>query len=286
MVTSDKVNSTLPEKGSIRTKKCKDCGAEKEQIWKPEEKKFIPSLKREMISEWGGWKWVHSNDALYDSNDLVADEGVCLACRAERAKRREAERLKVEETASRIERIEAVGGKLNYEKFTFDKYDPLSPSQAEAFKACKDFDPSRDNILLMGEAGVGKTHLAVATLNANYKEGSKRYRITELLRLFRFKRSADEEQTLIDEFAEAPILVIEDFGVQKTTDWSVQIFWEIIDRRIEAGRNGLVVTTNDGRSKIAEKMGDKISSRMSGICRVIKVEGLDLRVTTKPKSDK
>lgn len=276
METPDEGNSMLPEKGSTRIKKCSNCGAEKKQVFVPEEKQYMEFMKREMIVENAHWAWEDIGDSLSEPHRL------CNSCIEQSKRDREIKEIQQEAARKRDEKVKTLGGELNFKQFTLDKYNALSPSQVEAYKACLDFDPDKHNLFLVGEAGVGKTHLATAALNAKYQPGSKRYRITELLRHFRIKRAADEEQSLIDEFSTCPILVIEDFGVQKTTDWSIQMWWEILDRRIEAGRNGLIVTSNAGRKKIAEQMGDKISSRMSGICRVIKIEGLDLRVTRKP----
>lgn len=283
MGEEEKDNTTWPVAGSTEIKQCKNCGAERKRIFKAEEKQYMAFLKREMVVDHAHWEWEKKDDPLYDGNELPSNgDGVCSACLK---KEKEIARKKELEQAQKQmldEKIKALGGELNFKKFTLEKYDALSPSQVEAYKACMDFDPTRNNLFLLGAAGVGKSHLATAVMNAHYKPGSKRYRITELLRLFRIKRAADEEQSLIDEFSTCPVLIIEDFGVQKTTDWAVQMWWEILDRRIESGQNGLIITSNTGRKKIAEEMGDKISSRMSGLCRVIKIEGLDLRVTEKP----
>lgn len=278
METKDKEVSTSPAPANIRIKKCESCGAEKKEKFLPEVKQYMEFMKRELVVQSARWEWADPKDGLSDQYG----KPMCRDCvEKERMRRREVE-IEKKQKEYLDEKINMIGGALNFKNFTFEKYNPLTASQCEAFKACKEFNRIFHNLFLIGEAGVGKTHLATATLNEHYRQGSKRYRITELLRHFRIKRDAEAEQKLIDEFVDCPILVIEDFGVQKSTDWSIQIWWEILDRRIEAGRNGLIVTSNTGRSKLAESMGDKITSRMSGLCRVIKIEGLDLRVNPKP----
>lgn len=169
-----------------------------------------------------------------------------------------------------------IGGPKPYYEFRFEKFTPRNNSQERALKICQEFDPKKENLLLIGPTGIGKTHLACA-ICLKFTD-YQRYRVTELLRELRYQRTAEEEDKIIRNFIGASILLIEDLGAQKETDWGTAILWEIIDRRIERNQNGLIITSNHGRGKLSQNMGDKIPSRLSSICKIVNIEGDDYRV--------
>lgn len=210
----------------------------------------------------------------------VSDRGECQDC--ERARKgKEFEALQVAQAeALKAKCIELIGGEKPFREFRFDQYRPRNESQKKALGECSHFDPHEENLLLIGPTGVGKTHLACATVlhHAERSLAFWRFRITELLRNLRYERKAEEEEKYIRQLATIPILLIEDLGVQKHTDWNMAVLWEIIDRRIESGKNGLIITSNHGRGKLAESMGDKVPSRLSAICKVVTIDGDDYRL--------
>lgn len=213
-------------------------------------------------------------------NRFVSDRGECRDCQDARLQREREARDELARIENEKKIMEHIGGEKPFRSFRIESYRPQNESQAKALSSCQLFNPSEDNFLLIGPTGVGKTHLAVATvLNlVNNKSAFFRFRVTELLRTLRFERKAREEEEFISSLVAAPILLLEDLGAHKETDWGTSILWEIIDRRIEAARNGLIVTSNIGRGKMAEAMGDRIPSRLSGICRIITIDGDDFRV--------
>ena len=103
--------------------------------------------------------------------------------------------------------------------------------------------------------------------------------MTDLLRYLREIQTHEDEGAIFDSIVNSEILLIEDIGAHKETDWSTATLWDIIDKRIEKGINGLVVTSNFGRGTLAKQVGDRIPSRLSAMCRVINIDGDDHRLT-------
>lgn len=205
-------------------------------------------------------------------------DGRCVKCWSVRRDAVLAERERLAREKREQEGIAAIGGPKAYFNFRLEKYVPINPSQKEALRLCEEFNPGTDNLLLVGPTGTGKTHLACGIALREFSPPFKRFRVTELLRILRFERKAREEEQFIKEIVESPIFILEDLGAHKETDWGSAVLWEIIDRRIEAERHGLIVTSNFGRGKMAEQMGDKIPSRLSAICKVVTVDGDDYRI--------
>lgn len=170
-------------------------------------------------------------------------------------------------------------GKWAFERFRFASFQQ-GPENEMALAKCKSFHPDIDNLFIHGPAGVGKTHLAYALAQEMFYAGN-RIRITNpgsISRDFR-KLSGMEEQDQIEIYSDIQVLVIDDFGVAKTTEFLLSIFYEILNRRIMIGRNGLVITSNLDLTQLTKKFGDnRLSSRISGIASVIEVIGADRRM--------
>ncbi|WP_457639407.1 ATP-binding protein [Persephonella sp.] len=155
-------------------------------------------------------------------------------------------------------------------------------------------------LFIVGPPGVGKTHLAVSIL----KEFFRRRGIVGLFYdtrtlLFRLKSSFDgsaSAREILEEVVEAPILVLDDLGSERLSDWARDILHYIIINRYN-DLKPMVITSNielkskkiDGdilENTLEERMGQAIASRLSEVCEVIPVKGKDRRgsgVTKKAK---
>lgn len=179
----------------------------------------------------------------------------------------------------------AIGGLKAAEEFKMDLYVPKTPSQAEAIQACRSFSSERDNLYLWGPTtGTGKTHLACAVAAA-YWEADKNvefFKPGAFLRSLRVKEAKEQEERL-NAYAAADVFVLDDIGLGSTTDFSLHMFYDLVDTRYMAKRNGLIVTSNLSLDDLATKMGDdRLASRLAGMCRVIKIEGPDARMEKRP----
>jgi hypothetical protein len=85
------------------------------------------------------------------------------------------------------------------------------------------------------------------------------------------------EMGLIEKYAGSRCLIMDDLGVEKTSKWSMQALYSIIDRRYRDERQTLV-TSNLTLNEIAEKVGDRIASRIAGMCKVVEIKGADRRL--------
>ena len=150
---------------------------------------------------------------------------------------------------------------------------------------------------LHGDTGTGKTHFAVALLRAKlefdeftYTEDDGRFTVIEpktpkfttvpqLLQEIR-GTFGDNERTdrLIETYQKADCLVLDDLGAEKSSDWSLEILYLIIDSRY-SGLRQLLVTSNLHMDEIATKLGDRVASRLSGLGFVIELQGKDRRVS-------
>jgi len=148
----------------------------------------------------------------------------------------------------------------------------------------KKISSSGENLVLVGNTGCGKTHLAVAViryLTEVNNIGSAAINfipIPELLLKIRSsfqEGSALSESELIDKFTWSPLLVLDDLGAEKTTEYSITTLGLIIDRRLRYNRQ-VLITTNLTLAEIEEKLSARIASRLSEM-NIVKITMPDYR---------
>lgn len=212
---------------------------------------------------------------------ILVDGGLCTGCFE---KREDAERDAQWEAETRREReakIKGFLGEKGANEYRLERFIPTVGNQF-AFAAVKDFDIRKNNLYIHGPVGTGKTHLAGALVRI-FIERKKRVefiRPPQLMRQFRGKEAAEEERLLWN-YAAADLLVLDDLGVGRATEFANQILYEIVGLREENYINGLIVTSNLSLAEIEEKSGEaRLTDRLGGICEVFKVAGNSMRTRT------
>jgi DNA replication protein DnaC len=81
---------------------------------------------------------------------------------------------------------------------------------------------------------------------------------------------------IINRLAEIPILIVDDVGVEKTTDFVLQSAYLLFNKR-EQAELPTYGTSNLSIEQIGQKLDDRIASRIRGMCDVVTVGGEDQR---------
>jgi len=138
---------------------------------------------------------------------------------------------------------------------------------------------------LWGQAGSGKTLLASIILQELMLKYAKAGRFVDLSRQFfqRLKRSYDtSDETygtsgqILETLINIPFLVIDDFGVQRNTEWESEMLYNLIDSRYAEERI-TVITSNAKINDYKEIAHGRVYSRILEMCRVIHVDLPDYR---------
>jgi DNA replication protein DnaC len=200
-------------------------------------------------------------------------------CRAEDSRRRLLE-------SSRIPR--------RYEGCTLQSYRPAPGNASQllafnlAFRLVCEYPAVERGLLLTGPCGVGKTHLAVAVLRGLLEKGVPCLfyecgaLLKEIQETYRPSSQVTESGVLSGAW-EAEVLVLDELGAVKPTDWARDTFTQIIGKRYN-DRRITIFTTNysDGRSQPSEetledRIGVRLRSRLYEMCRTLVVKGEDYR---------
>lgn len=163
---------------------------------------------------------------------------------------------------------------------TFDTFDSLL--QPIAFNTCKNFDGS-GKLILAGKTGVGKTHLARASyLNILRIKNCIWFNAPELAELFRRIQSFNDDwkdrqsaQSCYEFAIKCHCVFIDDLGCERVTE--SDLFKEEFKSFLENIKGGLVVTTNFDNAALAERYGEKITSRLLENADVIVMSGENYR---------
>jgi DNA replication protein DnaC len=151
----------------------------------------------------------------------------------ERAERRERRRL-LDARFPLLKRLE---------EFRFAD-NPSVPQATIAALADGSWINDRDSIVLVGDSGTGKTHLAIALAICACQQG-RRVRFTTLAGLANELQEADSRRELarvVGRYSRTEVVVLDELGYLALPEGAAELVFQVISERNERG--SLIVTTN------------------------------------------
>ncbi len=173
-------------------------------------------------------------------------------------------------------------------------------------KFIKNYPVQDVGLLFLGPCGVGKTHLAVATMN----ELIQKKRIPcyfcdfrELIRNIQSTYSPDSELTEVDILSpifHKDVLVLDELGAKRTTAWVEETVFYIINNRYN-NKKLTIFTSNypdteeeeednreayfkKGKETLVDRIGVRLRSRLYEMCKIVQMDGDDYRKKIKQAS--
>lgn len=167
-----------------------------------------------------------------------------------------------------------------HQRMTLDNFKVESKSQKQALYFFRQYQLGSGGICLYGYAGRGKTHLAMGLAQRIKAQGHSVIVLKVIDLLNRIKKSyegksLDTETDVINTLRNVELLVIDDIGVENSTDWANEKLYEIIDYRHK--RKPVLFTTNLSGKEIEDKKGVGLVSRIMGT-RKFEIQGSDWRM--------
>ena len=185
----------------------------------------------------------------------------------------------------------------------------LAPARMAACRFVEEYPVNKTGLLLVGNSGLGKTHLAVGITKALIREKGIAcvfYDYCELLKEIQNSYNPSVQATelgLLRPIFETEVLVIDDLGAVRPTEWRWDTVRLILNTRYNDNRT-TIITTNfadepaaaisdpDAPRKsesfstakaaaredtLGDRIGERMRSRLHEMCRVVKMEGKDFR---------
>jgi len=172
---------------------------------------------------------------------------------------REQERLELEKRKAEQQREELIskwkrrGIPPRFYDATWDNWIADTPEKEEAKTKIR--QAWKKNLFIIGGNGTGKTHLAMCLV----KEGATYCLVPELFRTVR--EDLNREQEMIDDYGECSLLILDEVGRQKGTEFESNLMFEIIDKRWNNLLPTIIIGNIDKR-KFADLYGQATLDRL------------------------
>jgi len=132
-------------------------------------------------------------------------------------------REKAEQRERQLENWKRRGITKRYFEAKWDNWIADTPEKEKVLRNAK--NAWKTNLFFTGNNGTGKTHLAMCLA----KDGATYRRLPDILREVRL--DFESEEKIIEYYGECDLLIIDEIGRQKFSDFESNLFFEIIDRR-------------------------------------------------------
>ena len=144
-------------------------------------------------------------------------------------------------------------------------------------------------LFLLGQPGVGKTHLAVAVLKGivtQHRVHGLFYDLSQLLRLIRSTYNPavrTSESEVLRPVMDADLLVLDDLGREKTSEWVEETLNLIVNTRYNERRLTLFTSNYDISNDLTDpdslqvRVGARMYSRLHEMCEFLHLSGADYR---------
>lgn len=156
-----------------------------------------------------------------------------------------------------------------------------SPGTDRAYQRALEYKPEQGGLLFFGACGVGKTHLAASIANAQLGKTPVLFiSCTEFLMELREGMNFGKKESyyhLLDISKKVQLLIIDDIGAEKSSEWVREILFVLINYRYEQ-MLPTIITSNFTLSELEQSLGMRITSRLIEMCRCISMSGDDWRI--------
>lgn len=187
-----------------------------------------------------------------------------------------------------------VTGHENFDNFRLDVYpdtfDPKLGTSPQKImrgtlracrKYCAEFTVHSPSLLFSGATGLGKTFLSACIARQVADRGFSVVYETAIQMLAdfetaRFGEKNEENQALPNKYFQTDLLLIDDLGMEMTTQFNTSTLYNILNTRLNAAMP-TIISTNLSPEQLQSRYSPQIASRLLGMYSLYQFSGNDLR---------
>lgn len=174
---------------------------------------------------------------------------------------------------------------LNFENFNINSGNEIAVKVANDYTSKCITKKQTKGLIITGESGLGKTHLAASIANKLIKNGKivLMGRLTTLLDMLKetFRDNTKSENELIELYSNVDMIIIDDLGTEKISNWALEKLYTIIQNRNE-NRLPIIITTRFDKQGLIERFSqsqdeqlvDAIISKLYQMCYGITLKNM------------
>ena len=237
----------------------------------------VPHSEREYIGDDGLLHCEKCHKAVQTRVTFMGVEKIvrCI-CDCQKAKMDEREeRLKQEERQRQRMICFADTNMMHWNFANDDRSKPkLTAVMQNYVKNFTEFRREGKGLLLYGDCGSGKTFFAACIANALLDQGFT-VQMTNFARVINQTQGTFQKQEIIDEMNRKSLLIIDDLGAERKSEFMQETVFNIIDARYRSGLP-LIITTNLTMREIQQPQGigyNRIYDRIIERCVPVEVDG-------------
>lgn len=201
----------------------------------------------------------------------------CPECRREKQERESEERRQADLKAAQIRRAQALLDQsripLRFQDATFDTYRVGNEAQQQNLDTLREYAErfpeyrsSGGGLILCGRTGTGKTHLVTALGREVIERHGMSFLFVTANKIFTaikntYGNTEKRESDVYDALAGVDLLAIDEIGVQKGSDFELNVLFEVINRRYE-DMLPTILLSNLAKDEIKAAVGDRVMDRM------------------------
>lgn len=181
----------------------------------------------------------------------------------------------------------------DFEHFSLEYYAGISTDScpdcykkmAENLEFCKEyankFSLNSESLFLIGQTGVGKTHISLAIAKAVSANGytvayGSLINYLRIIEKEHFGRSANAESDTMQVLISSDLLILDDLGSEFMTNFSESTLYNILNSRINLGLPTIISSNLSGKD-LQQKYNDRIVSRLLSVYKLLLFVGQDVR---------
>lgn len=160
-------------------------------------------------------------------------------------------------------------------KYADARVDNLLPQQDPDGRVSGWWANGGQNLVAVGPSRHGKTHLAYAIGHQARAGGSWVLGWSAIALIDAMRPGAPDNGLALHNAIECRLLIVDDLGRDRPTEWSRERWTLLFDTRLNEGRR-TIITTNDDYDTLVARYGDPIIQRLQEDATIVHIEGKPL----------